>query len=206
MYKCKDCEKWFMPTHSAAKYVTPTFCSKSCKTRFQMTGKDFGYRTKADLEKDILRLILAKGCYLTLPEITKGLNVSSKTLNKFKVSVLKLNQKAGMSKPASVFECRVKDNLSLLFPDYEIVGQATFNNLLSPKGFPLRFDFLIEGLRLVIEADGVQHVDKNNYMSSDYTILCDRIKEEWCLLNGYTLVRIPYSKKVDLDFVKQHIN
>lgn len=195
-----------MPTHSAAKYVTPTFCSKSCKTRFQMTGNETGYRTKSDLEKDILKLILSKGCYLTLQEITKGLSVSSKTLNKFKVSVLKLNQQAGMTKPASVFECRVRDNLSLLFPNYQITGQATFNDLLSPKGFPLRFDFLIEELKLLIEADGTQHTDRGHYMSSDYTVLCDSLKEEWSSLNGYNLIRIPYSKKVDLDFVKKHVH
>ena len=202
MFNCKNCGNPFTPTHSAAKYVNPDFCSKSCKTIVQMGG----YKNKQKLEEDILEVICNRGAYQTLQDITRALGISSKTLNKFKISILKLNQKAGMRKPHSVFENKVLRCLEEIFDPHNIISQTTFETLVSPKGYPLRFDFLIEDLRIIVEADGLQHTMKDHYMSSDYARLCDTLKNEWCTVNNYTLVRIPYTKKVDLLYIEKHLN
>lgn len=202
MFTCKNCSKSFFPTHNAAKYVTPTFCSKSCKSVDQMQG----YRTKDELISDICDLIKSEGTYLTKSDITTKLKVSSKTLNKFRISILKLNNLCDMKKPASVFELKVFEVLKQIYENYKIDSQVTFDDLVSPKNWKLRFDFAVKSLKIIIEADGNQHNDSSHYMSTDYTVECDRLKESWCLLNGYKLIRIPYTRKVTFEYVNKYVN
>lgn len=72
--------------------------------------------------------------------------------------------------------------------------------LVSPKGRPLRFDFLLKGSYsdVIIEFDGEQHfkrVTKFHKTLSDFKYEQERDlrKNQWCLMNGHTLYRIPYT-------------
>tara|TARA_R110002153_G_scaffold273997_3_gene446430 strand:- start:53013 stop:54260 length:1248 start_codon:yes stop_codon:yes gene_type:complete len=65
---------------------------------------------------------------------------------------------------------------------------------------PLPFDFYIPHLRLLIEADGEQHFTANANWETDTTglykrIRHDNIKDQWCIDNGYWLLRIAYADK-----------
>jgi hypothetical protein len=64
----------------------------------------------------------------------------------------------------------------------------------------LRFDFFIEEIGMCIEFDGCQHFDPNHPFfkgtKNRFKIQeeCDLIKTQYCLDNGYSLIRIPYNR------------
>lgn len=86
------------------------------------------------------------------------------------------------------------------------ITEYSFEDLVSPKGNPLRFDFCIlkDGEPYYfIECDGLQHVrDYQAWPNFDYQtlILHDKIKETYLKDNGYSLIRIPYKhyNKIEL--------
>lgn len=139
-----------------------------------------------------------------MDEILEQLKISCKTLNKFNISILSLNKKLNMKKPQSMFEYLVGVYLYEEFDDLE--WQATFNDCISPKGFLLKFDYYSKINNLIIEADGIQHKNKNHYFSSEYTLLCDSIKEDYCKNKNIKLIRIPYCKKVDKKYILDCLN
>ena len=58
----------------------------------------------------------------------------------------------------------------------------------------LRFDFYVPSLRLLIEVDGEQHfrsvyIFKGSLLER---LQHDQIKDEWCVREGFSLLRIPY--------------
>ena len=81
----------------------------------------------------------------------------------------------------------------------EFIPQKKFSNCKDIKELP--FDFYLPFYNMAIEYDGEQHffpVDFNG-LGNDYankqfnkTTLHDRIKNEYCLKNNITLIRIPY--------------
>lgn len=82
--------------------------------------------------------------------------------------------------------------------------EYTFPDLLSPKGYPLRFDFAIftsdKKLHHLIEFDGKQHNDEFLHFNEttqerDYRKICDNIKNLYCNTNNIPLIRIPYTKR-----------
>lgn len=86
------------------------------------------------------------------------------------------------------------------------VSEYSFEDLVSPKGNPLRFDFCIfkDGKPYYfIECDGLQHTHEYPaWPGFDYQtlILHDKIKETYLRDKGYSLIRIPYKhyNKIEL--------
>lgn len=81
----------------------------------------------------------------------------------------------------------------------EFIPQKKFSNCKDIKELP--FDFYLPFYNMAIEYDGEQHffpVDfdglGNDYANKQFnkTTLHDRIKNEYCLKNNITLIRIPY--------------
>jgi very-short-patch-repair endonuclease len=81
------------------------------------------------------------------------------------------------------------------------------------KGFPglrdnkpLRFDFFLHEMRTLIEFDGIQHFQSIELWGGDaayaQTLRKDRIKTKWAELNGYNLIRIPYTETVIDQFLR----
>lgn len=74
------------------------------------------------------------------------------------------------------------------------------------KNKPLPFDFAVfdkhNNLIALIEADGVQHFKPVEYFGGETIFLeqkeRDKIKDEYCLRNNITLIRIPYYKEEDI--------
>lgn len=200
VFVCKTCGKDFTVEYRISNKKVLHFCSKSCKTVFQRQG----YFNKTQLENAIKRLIRDSGMYLTKDEILNGLNISSKTLTKFNISILALNRNLGMKKPYSIFETHVCRYLDCIYDDLQ--SQVTFDDCRSDKGFLLKFDFYSPSNGILIEADGNQHNNINHVFSSDYTMRCDEIKELYANSIGLTLIRIPYSRNVTQDYILQFIN
>jgi hypothetical protein len=115
-----------------------------------------------------------------------------------------LNKKAGFKKPQSMFEYQIHNILEEFFDDLE--SQKTFFDCLSPKGFPLRYDFYSKKHNLLIEADGTQHYDKNNPNYDEYVHICDETKNNYAKQNGINLIRIPYKKHVTKEYILQFIS
>lgn len=71
--------------------------------------------------------------------------------------------------------------------------QYTYNDLLSPKGYPLKYDFLVDN-RFLLEFDGIQHYEE--WSRSAATLqerqLYDKIKNEYAKSHNIPLKRIPY--------------
>jgi hypothetical protein len=198
-FTCKTCGIKFKPPYRLASKRTLHFCGRKCKTVFQRQG----YLNKAQLENSIIKVIKEKGSYMVIQEIISELNISSKTLTKFRISALGLNRKCGMAKPKSMFEFRVYEVLNGLFED--MTSQQTFSSCVSPKGYELKFDFYSAERNLIVEADGDQHQNDSSIYSSEYTIECDNIKNQWCIDEGITLVRIPYSRNVTANYVNKYV-
>ena len=81
--------------------------------------------------------------------------------------------------------------------------QYTFQNLISEKGYPLKFDFAIfkdNQLNCLIEFDGRQHTlgPEADWAKADSlaTIqMRDKLKDEYCKNNNIKLIRISYLEK-----------
>lgn len=201
-FNCKNCELDFTPHYRITENYIMQFCSKSCKQSYQNSAKA-GFHNKSELERFIVKTIISKNRYLTVSDVVDILKISNKTLSKFRISIIALNKQAGMKKPKSVFEGKILDYISL---KYKFELEKVFSDCLSPKGFPLRFDFYIPSINTLIEADGTQHYDKKNPNYSEYQSLCDAVKNEWCIKNKINLIRIPYNKKCDYNYIKSFLN
>ena len=201
---CDYCKKSFIPNYDVYNERIIHYCSKSCKTKHQMEiNNGYKFYNKDTLEYAISQLIKSKNRYLTRTEICKTLNVSTKTLNKFKISIIEMNKKMGFKKLKSKFEEQIFTYLIEIFGIENIERQKYFEDCLSPKGYYLYFDFYIKNQNMIIEADGDQHNNKNNPWYSDYYCNdCDKIKDDYCYNNKIKLIRIPYKRNFDNTYIK----
>lgn len=105
-------------------------------------------------------------------------------------------------------EFKIRKALEELKINY-IQDKPIFKDLLSPKGFPLRFDFYLPDYNICIEYDGAQHEEENRHGSWNHDTLTihDNIKNEYCKTNNIILIRIPYTqyKLLNTEYIKQLI-
>ena len=198
-FTCEFCGKEFEPQYRLSKGRIIHYCSKSCAAKANKTN----YHNKTQLENAIKKIIKEQNRYLTKSEIISLLNISSKTLNNFRISVLALNKECDMKKPKSVFEDIIGRYLKEFIDDIEY--EKSFNDCLSKKGYKLYYDFYSKKYNLLIEADGKQHVDSSNPWYNEYNKHSDEIKNQYCLENNIKLVRIPYTKNVTKEYVYSFI-
>ena len=78
--------------------------------------------------------------------------------------------------------------------------------------YPLKFDIYIKEINTIIECDGIQHNKKDSYFNnlvikSGYTptYITDEIKENYCKEHNMKLIRIPYTKCVDMKYVESFL-
>lgn len=192
-FLCTVCGRTFSPTYRLSRHRVLSACSKLCAGKLK--GGEF--HRKSDLEKAAITAIHAAGKYLTRGDIQIALSVSSKTLNAYGVSTLECNKIAGYKMPSRCFENAI---LEVLTTKFSVKTEVKFDDCLSPKGVPLRFDFYVEDRALLIEADGSQHKAGHPW-HRPYHAECDAIKEAYAELNGMRLIRIPYSKRVTSRYV-----
>lgn len=201
---CNYCKKSFTPKYGVSQKRTLYYCSKSCKTKHQIEiGNGYKFYNKDTLEHTITNLISSNGRYLTGLEICKKLHISTKTLNKFKVSIVEMNKRAGFKKPKSKFEEKVFACLVDIFGIENVERQKYYDDCLSPKGHLLYFDFFIKDKNIIVDADGDQHNNmKNPWYSDYYNGDCDKTKDNYCSNKGIKLIRIPYKRDFDITYIK----
>lgn len=213
---CKNCGKEYSNMYKSTKggkdYTLPTtFCSKSCASIFNYQNNNSIIKTLPDREdvvNEIRDFISNSGEYCTIPEITKGISRSSKSLTKLGILTTEINRELGFKKPKSKFENNVRDILEANFNKVE--PQKKFDGLVGTTGHPLRCDFYIPEINTVVEADGAQHTDVNHPWSNanpnGSVSTYDEIKNNYMKENGIRLVRVPYKTIIKKDHVLSLIN
>lgn len=98
---------------------------------------------------------------------------------------------------ASLGERKIMDILNNLGIDYE--KEKTFDGLVSARGGYLRYDFYLPRYNMLIEYDGEQHFkDFGRFFDYESLKMNDQIKNEFAKEKGIRLLRIPYTKYMDL--------
>jgi len=92
--------------------------------------------------------------------------------------------------------------------DINYIGEYKFEDLITDKGYPYRFDWAIfknNQLFCLLEYDGEQHFDKNNNW---YRESVDEIKNQYCKEHNINLYRISYKdfNKLSIEFIKNIIH
>ena len=110
------------------------------------------------------------------------------------------------SKGEQLIEEILKENNFLFKREY------SFDDLLTEKGFKMRFDFAVfqnNEILALIEFQGIQHYepwqDHKNSLSLEERQERDQIKQAYCAQKGYKLIIIPYwdYQKINIDYLKE---
>lgn len=96
----------------------------------------------------------------------------------------------------------------LLDNNIKFIRQFNFSDCVSPKNFPLLFDFAVlddfNKIKCLIEYDGEQHFNPIDFFGGEegfnYLQKCDKIKNEYCKQNNLKLIRISYKDKDKINF------
>jgi len=136
------------------------------------------------------------GRFVGSGEMSELLGVSTSKIER-SYSTIDLMAGLGFSPPYNIFEGKVYKILSRLFEKIEC--QKSFDDLKSPKNRPMWYDFWIPKYRVLVEADGDQHYRENNIWNTEGVVERDKLKDEYAIQNNITLVRIPYSNRIDYD-------
>lgn len=87
---------------------------------------------------------------------------------------------------------------SCLKKHFLVIKEKIFEDCINPKtNYKLRFDFYLPKYNICLEYDGEQHykeVDFCNDTLADRQFR-DKIKDDYCLKNNISLIRIPYWDK-----------
>lgn len=92
--------------------------------------------------------------------------------------------------------------------DINYISEYKFEDFISEKGYPYRFDWAIfknNQLFCLLEYDGEQHFDRNNNW---YRENIDEIKNQYCKKHNINLYRISYKdfNKLNIEFIKNIIH
>ena len=171
-----------------------------------------------EAKKEIVRLYNISNIVPKATEVRDNLAITTRTwtkmINEKGINYNILCEELGLTKaPRSKFSQYVLCYLHEIYKNKAIIAEKSFDGLRNPKtGILLNIDYFIPDLNLAIECDGKQHSNKNHYFNKlaerdGYTsvIETDKVKNKYCKENGIKLVRIPYSEKVNLEYVKKYV-
>ncbi len=110
---------------------------------------------------------------------------------------------SGAKSSCSRYHLQARNLLKELYPmdiiHEEVTLPGTKNRVNSKSMYA---DFYIHSYRLMIEVQGEQHYKFNAHFFTtklDFRIAQtrDAIKQDWCELNGITLIALPYKETID---------
>lgn len=118
-----------------------------------------------------------------------------------------LKVKARKSKNASSLHVRARNILQKLFPFDRFYEEVTLPGSSTLSNCTLYADFLSIKKKLCIETHGIQHYEYSSRFHENKSDLVagqnrDKTKREWCELNGFTLVELPYNED-DQQWIKR---
>lgn len=193
--KCVNCGKIYsliyIDKYGYKSKLNTNCCSKSC------AGKHLKSISKETLKREALDYIRKNNEYCTTSEICKGINRSRKTFVAHGLKIKDLNNELGFKRPISKFSDKVEKFLVKEFTNIECEKQ--FIGLVGNTGYPLRVDFYIPEIDVVVEADGRQHRDLNHpwkEWKNGTVQMYDKIKNEFFDKHGITVCRIPYKDNI----------
>lgn len=218
-FVCQYCNsKFTVPYigHKSGKVVkTCSNCIPLVKAKAAVI-KNKGRRDLNKLILDAIDIISKAKTSPTMVSVCKQLKCSNKTmikaLKKEETTFSTLVNTYCTVKCKSKFQSAILLTLHEVYPNVEIVTEKYFDDLRSSKGYLLKVDIYLPTLNTVIECDGEQHNNANHY----YNILAakaghctsiesDILKQEYCNNNSINLIRIPYTKNVTVDYVREYI-
>ena len=237
MFTCETCQRSFSHKCNLTRHIKSihdhinfkcTFCDKSFNQKsnlethiktvhnrikaFECNVCDCNFSTKGSLSRHI-KIVHDKvrdfECNICHKRFSRKSNLQSH------INLIHINPKeSNMSRP----EMNVKAVLELLELNY--ANEVKFDGLLGLGQRQLRFDFGLQlsNKWLLIEYDGIQHFKPVAFGSMtikeaiEALKVCqahDRIKNDFCIVNNYPLLRLtaqhlPDLKDVVSDFVKSH--
>ena len=207
---CKQCGKVFESQVSNNR----EFCSKECAYQWR---RDNDYITDYMKEQN---QAAKENFYKNVKELRKDIDLVSEYINaKTKIICRCKNHhqefamlpshiiegETGCSKCIrSKGEQRIEKYLDLHSIDY--ISQMKFNDCRDIQ--PLPFDFYLSNNNTAIEYDGEQHFKPVMYGNIDYETALnnlkktqehDKIKSNYCEMNGIKLIRIPYTEYENIE-------
>lgn len=166
----------------------------TCKTHSELLKelRRAGQDTKEAVSDIFLSYIADRGVYTGVTALMSYFSVSFEYIRrKHCLDIKELNKTLGFTdKKASWYEATAADMLIDHFGAINVSREHVFTDCRSNKGYPLRFDFYIPKLRVLIEVDGEQHIDPDNGFYTAALSSNDRIKEQYAAANGISLRRI----------------
>lgn len=146
------------------------------------------------LKKQLIQFIQYKGRYVYLQQILQQFNIDYRcTFQPLGISIQALNLQAGFQKLGqSKLQSWTYQMLTEVFLPSQIQRQKRYDDLRSQKGFKLRYDFAIPDYGILVQTDGIQHIDSNNKYFSEYRCDCDRRKDAYAAQHNMRLFRLPY--------------
>lgn len=96
----------------------------------------------------------------------------------------------------SKYHLRAREILQMVYP---LDARLEEVPILGFSGRPLYLDFFLPLRKLAVEVQGEQHYSFNIHMHGSrvgfmQSKVRDRKKSEWCELNGFTLIELPWSE------------
>lgn len=106
---------------------------------------------------------------------------------------------AAKSKNASSLHVRARHILKKLFPFDRFYEEVTLPGSSTINNGTLYADFLAVKKKMCVETHGAQHYEYSSLFHKNEQDLKtgqnrDKTKREWCELNGFTLVELPYNE------------
>ena len=198
-------------------------CSKEClsKYRQKLTTKQHSLdydKIIGKIERYIVDNYNKFHIVKTLEEYLRELHIAPKTYyiycNNYNISYDEILSNNNISKPHSKFQTTVTNFVKQYYGNkYQIIEEMVFKDCVNIKtNYPLKFDIYIKEINTIIECDGIQHNKKDSYFNnlvikSGYTptYITDKIKENYCKEHNMKLIRIPYTKCVDMKYVESFL-
>ena len=174
------------------------FCSKSCAAK---SNKE--QYSKEDINRRISFCMHYYQEYCNKERILDYIGISSKTFVKLGFSVKQINSSFGFYNKKDYFETQVYKWLLTKFSKHEIEREKTFDAMVD-KG-KLRLDFYIKHKNLAIEADGLHHTNLDHTYFTLESKHRDHLKEAFLLKNNIQLIRIPYVRKLSIEYLNSFL-
>jgi len=162
--------------------------------------KRFGSTT--EMAKKCIEIIVNRKRYCSNKFLANELEVTPNLFRSRGIDTVELNNRCGYFRDNGCFEAEVGEVLRSMYPDSKVISQKWFADLRSDLGNVLYFDYYIEDKRIAVEADGPCHTDPSHPWYTERGLHRDSLKNEYCQNNNITLVRVPYSTLITVDYVK----
>ena len=193
--ECVQCREIFRPCRARPN---AKLCSHACRGRWMKANELGPSHNSGKLLEHFVAIIREHANCLSQEDLMELSGTTAKVLRARGWTMQSLYNAAGREytppELCSYLEDRVYHVLREIVCDLDIEFQKMLPGMVGVKGWPLRADFFVERLGLIVEADGPHHrYDKGGHYPVEYTQANDRNKDAYAAANGILLVRIAHT-------------